>query len=87
MRQPFDEFLGAGEPPARTNLVETRVGLGRGDIVADGAAEKVIVLQDNAKTAAQMGKIVGADIDAVDLDQAFVIGMQPLQQSRDRGFA
>ena len=34
-----------------------------------------------------MRDVVFAHVDAVDLDQAFVIGMQPLQQPRNRGLA
>ena len=78
-RQPVDEFLGAGEPRRPDDLVEGRVRLGGRDVLADRAAEQKILLQHDAKAAAEMAHVVFAHVDAVDLDQALVVGVQPLQ--------
>ena len=81
-RQPVDELLGAGEPRRPDHLVEGRIRLGRSDVLADRAAEQEVLLQHHAEAAAQVIDVVFAHVDPVDLDQAFVVGMQPLQQPR-----
>ena len=64
------------------DVIEGRVRLGGRDILANRPAEEEIFLQDHAKTAAKMRNVVFADVDAVDLDHAFIIRMQALQQAR-----
>ena len=72
---------------ARTTSSNVASTLGDHDVFADRAAEQEILLQHHAEAAAQMIDVVFAHVDAVDLDQAVVIGMQPLQQPRDGGLA
>ena len=78
-RQALDEFFGAGETAGVDDLVEGRVRLGGGDVLADRAAEQEVFLQHDAKAAAQMLEVVFAHVDAVDLDQSLIVGVQALQ--------
>ena len=82
-RQTLDEFLGAGHAGGTDDLFEAGVGLGRGDGVADRAAEQKILLQHHADAGPQMIDIERTQIVAVDLDQPLEIRMQHLQQPGD----
>ena len=86
-RQPLDELLRAGQPRRADDFIECRVDLAGGDVLADRPAEQKIFLQHHAETAAQMIDVVFAHVDAVDLDQPFVIGVKALQQPCDGGLA
>ena len=83
-RQLIDEFLGASETRGTHDFIEGRIGLGRHDVVADRTAEQEILLQHHAKAVPKVINIVFAHINAVDLDQPFVIGVQALQQPSNR---
>ena len=85
--KPVDEFLGAGEPSHPDQLIEGRMGLCGGDVLADRAAEQKVLLQHDAEAAPEVAHVVFAHVDPVDLDEALVVGVQPLEEARDRRFA
>ncbi len=81
--QLLDELFGAGEPGRVDHLVEGGVRFGDGDVGADGAGEQEVLLQHDAERRAQVGEVVLAHVDAVDLEQARVVGVEPLDQAGD----
>ena len=86
-RKPVDELLGAGQARHPHDLVEGRVRLGGGNVLADRSREQEVLLQHDAEIATQMRDVVFAHVDTVDLDQPLVVGMKALQQPRHRRLA
>ena len=80
MWQAADELLGPGEFGRDQHLLQPGIGVGGRDVVADGATEQQVFLQDHTQTAAQMFKVDLAYIDAIDLDQPGLRHLDPLDQ-------
>ena len=57
------------------------------DVVADRAAEQEVALKNHTEVLAQMPQVDLAQIRPVDLQEASVIAVDPLQQAGDRGLA
>ena len=49
-----DEFVGAGGLGGGDDLLDAGIGLGHGEILADGAAKQEVLLQDHADLPPQM---------------------------------
>src|SRR4029079_14919433 len=63
-----DEAFNAGEARGRKNLFVGCVRFAKRDVVSDLAEEKFRVLQDEADTGAQIGRVVLAGADFIDAD-------------------
>ena len=87
VRQPLDEFVGAGELGGAHDIVQRRGRLGHRDIFAHRAAEQKILLQHHADLGAQMSEIELLQILPVDAHQPGLWPIQPLDQPGDRRLA
>ena len=86
-RMAGDEALDAGKPRRREHFCVGRVGPAKRDVVAQLAEKQIGVLQHEADAGAQIGRVVLADVDAIDQDVAFVRVVETGQQAADRGLA
>ena len=63
------------------------VGIGKRNILADGAIEKHVLLQHHADLAPQPGDIDHGEIDAVDQDAPALRHVEALDELRERALA
>ena len=82
-----DEFVGAGGLGGGDDLLDAGIGLGHGEILADGAAKQEVLLQDHADLPPQMRQVDLAGIDAVEADQSFLHAVEALDQLGQGGFS
>ena len=86
-RMAGDEALDAGKPRRREDFFVGGLRLAERDVVAQLAEEQVGVLQHKANAGAQIGRVVLADVDAVDQDAALLRLIEAEQQAADRRLA
>ena len=82
-----NEFVRVRRPRRRRDLLQRRLGLAVGDVLADGGPEQQRLLQHDADVAPQRGALVLPQVAAVDQDGAALRLVQPQDQAHDRGLA
>src|SRR5216683_4192272 len=83
LRQPLDEFVRAGELGGADDFVQRGGRLGHRDVLAHRAAEQKILLQYDADLRAQMREVELLQILAVDVYEAGLRPVEPLDQTGD----
>ena len=86
-RHALDEFFRPRQLRGPHDLVERGSRPRDADVLAHRAAEKEVLLRHHADAAPQMVQLDLAQVHAVDLDDALVAGVEPLQQPGDRRLA
>ena len=85
--QATDEGIGVGDARGALDFLPSGIQLAKADIVGDGAAEEVRILQDDAQRAAQVVLADVAHVDAIVDDAALMHIVEAVDEVGDGGLA